>query len=230
MKSECEVAQSCPTRSDPMDCSPPGSSVHGIFQAGVLEWGAIAFSAWAVEIKTNYKKIPALLKIINRCSLVYRALARCLSWLLCCSVTQLCPALFDPMDCSTPGCSFHYPCFSLSSGVCSDSRPLSRWCPPAISSSIVPFSCLWSFPASGSLPVSQLFPSGGQCSRTSASASVLPMNVQGWFPLGWTGLILLSKGLWSLLQHHRASVFQCSVFFMAEPFLAARLCLIDPNT
>ena len=78
--------------------------------------------------------------------------------------------------------------------------------------------------------MSQLFASGGLSIGASASASVLPMAIQGSFPLGLTGLILLSKGLLSLLQHHRASVFQCSVFFMAEPFLAARLCLIDPNT
>ena len=64
----------------------------------------------------------------------------------------------------------------------------SQWCHPTISSSVVPFSsCLQSFPASGSFPMSQIFPSGGQ--SIGASASVLPMNIQGWFPLGWTGLI-----------------------------------------
>ena len=73
----------------------------------------------------------------------------------------------------------------------------SWWCHPTISSSVVPFSsCLQSFPASGSFPMSQFFASGGQSIRASASASVLPMNIQGWFPLGLTDLIsLLSKGL-----------------------------------
>ena len=84
-----------------------------------------------------------------------------------------------------------------SSWACSDSCPSSRWCHPAILSSVVPFSsCLQSFPASGSFPMSQLFESGGQSIGVSASASVLPMNIQDWFPLGWTGWISLqSKGL-----------------------------------
>ena len=73
---------------------------------------------------------------------------------------------------------------------CSNSCPFSRWCQPTISSSVVPFSsCSQSFPASGSFPVSQLFPSGGQSIGASASASVLPMTIHGWFPLGLTGLI-----------------------------------------
>ena len=89
------------------------------------------------------------------------------------------------------------PCLSPSPGVCSSSYPLSRWCHPTISFSAIPFfSCLQSFPASGSFPVSWLFASGGQSIEASASASVLPMNVQGWFPLGLTGLISLQpKGL-----------------------------------
>ena len=85
----------------------------------------------------------------------------------------------------------------LQHGVYSNPCPLSQWCHPAISSSVVPFSsCLQSFPASGSFPVSQLFTSGGQRIGASASASVLPMNIWGWFPLGWTGWISLQpKGL-----------------------------------
>ena len=87
-------------------------------------------------------------------------------------------------------------CPSPSLGACWNSCPLSQWCHPTISSSVVPFSsCLQSFPASGSFPVSQLFPSGGQNVGASASASVFPMNIQAWFPLGWAGLISLqSKG------------------------------------
>ena len=88
------------------------------------------------------------------------------------------------------------PCPSPTPGACSNSCPSSQWCHPTISSSVVPFSsCLQSFPASGSFPMSQLFASGGQSVGVSASASVLPMNIQDWFPLGWTGLILQSKGL-----------------------------------
>ena len=88
------------------------------------------------------------------------------------------------------------PCPSLSPGVCSNSHPLSPWCHPTISSSVSPFSsCLQSFPASGSFPVSWLFKSGDQSIGASALASVLPMNIQDWFPLGLIGLIsLLSKG------------------------------------
>ena len=86
------------------------------------------------------------------------------------------------------------PCPSLSLGVCSNSCPLSWWCLPTISSSIAPFSsCPQSFPASRSFPMSQLFTSGGQIIGASASASVLPMNIQGWFPLGLTGLISLQS-------------------------------------
>ena len=90
------------------------------------------------------------------------------------------------------------PCPSPTSRVYSNSSsPLSRWCHPAISSSVVPFSsCLQSSPASGSFQMSQLFTSDGQNIGCSASASVLPMNIQDWFPLGWTCWISLqSKGL-----------------------------------
>ena len=82
-------------------------------------------------------------------------------------------------------------------GAYSESCPLSQWCHPTISSSIVPFSsCLRFFPASGSSPMSQFFISGGQSIGVSASASVPPMNTQDWSPLGWTGWIFLqSKGL-----------------------------------
>ena len=89
------------------------------------------------------------------------------------------------------------PCPSPTPRVYSNSCPLNQWCHPTISSSVIPFSShLQSFPASGSFQMSQFFPSGGQSIRASASASVLPMNIQDWFPLGWTGWIsLLSKGL-----------------------------------
>ena len=89
------------------------------------------------------------------------------------------------------------PCPSPTPRVYPNSCPSSWWCHPAISSSVIPFSsCPQSLPASGSFPMSQLFVSGGQRIRVSASASVLPMNTQDWSPLGWTGWISLqSKGL-----------------------------------
>ena len=89
------------------------------------------------------------------------------------------------------------PCPSPTPEACSNSCPLSWWCHPIISSSVVPFSsCLQSFPASGSFRKSQFFASGGQIIGVSASASVVPVKIQDWFPLGWTGWISLqSKGL-----------------------------------
>ena len=87
-------------------------------------------------------------------------------------------------------------CPPLSPRVCSNSCLLSWWCHPTISSSVTPFSWPQSFPASGSFPMSRLFTSSGQSIGASASASVLPINIQGWFPLGLTGWIfLLSRGL-----------------------------------
>ena len=86
------------------------------------------------------------------------------------------------------------PCLSPTPGACSNSCPLSRWCHPTISSSVAPFSsCLQSFPASGSFPMSQLFAPGGQSIGASASVSVLLKTIQSWFPLGLTGLISLQS-------------------------------------
>ena len=83
-------------------------------------------------------------------------------------------------------------CSSPTPGVCSNSCPLSQWCHSTISSSVIPFShCLQSFPASQSFPMSQFFSSSGQSIEASASASVFPMNIQDWFPLGLTGWIPL---------------------------------------
>ena len=110
------------------------------------------------------------------------------------------------------------PCPSLSARVCSNACLLIRWCHPTILSSFVPFSsCPQSFPASKSFPTSQLFTSSGRSIEVSALASVLPVNIQGWFPLELTGLTsLLSKGL---------SRISCSTtvwkhqFFSAQPSL-----------
>ena len=174
-----------------MKCSVPGSYVHGdspgkntragchAFILGIfpvqgwnphlLNWQAGVFAT-----RTTYRKRWARTKTQTGCS-----------------VSKSCQTLCHSMQHATLPCPWSSP------RVCSNSCPLSWWCHPTISSSLISFSsCLRSFPASGSFPVSQLFASGGKSVRASASASVLPMNIQGWFPLGLTGLIfLLSKGL-----------------------------------
>ena len=133
-----------------------------------------------------------------------------------CSVTHLCPTFCDPMDCSTPGFPVHYQLLELTQthvhwvgDATKPSHPLSLSFPPALH-----------FPASGSFPMRQLFASGGQSIGASASASVLPMSIQGWFPLGLTGLISLQvQGtLKCLLQHHslKTSILQRSAFFMVQ--------------
>ena len=112
------------------------------------------------------------------------------------------------------------PCPSPSPRACSNSCQLSWWCHPTISSSVVSFSsCLQSFPASGSFPVSQFFPLGVQSIGASASASVPPMNIQDWFPLGLTSFILQSKRLSSIFSQKlssKASILHHSAFFMVQ--------------
>ena len=124
-------------------------------------------------------------------------------------------------DSATPWTAAHQAsCPSPTPGAYSDSCPLSPWCYPPISSSVVPFSsCLQSFPASGSFPVSQFFASGGQRFGVSASASVLPMNIEDWFPLGWTGWI----SFWtrdsqesSPTPQFKTSILWCSAFFIDQ--------------
>ena len=174
VKGESEVVQSCPTLHDPMDCSPPGSSIRGIFQAKVLEWGAIAFS------RNSYKEMQLMapkpfffFSVQFSCSVVSDSLRA------------------HGLQHARPPCPLPTP------GACSNSCPLSQWCHPTISSPDIPFSSLLqSLPASGSFPISLFFTSGGQSIGVSASASVLPVNIQDWFPLGWNSLISLqSKGL-----------------------------------
>ena len=118
------------------------------------------------------------------------------------------------------------PCPSPTPGVCPNSCPLSWWCHPAISSSVIPFSsCPQSLPASGSFPMSQLFASGGQSIGVSASASVLPKNTQDWKPLEWTGWISFqSKGLSRVfsnttVQKHQFFSAQLSSWFSSHPYM-----------
>ena len=158
VKSESELAQSCPTLSDPMDCSLPCASVHGIF---------LTYH----QIYTKWKLSSSNLVWFSR-SVISNTLQ--------------------------PHGMQHarLPCPSPTPKAYSNSCPSSQWCHPTISSSNIPFSsCLQSFPASGSFPMSQFFASGGQSIGVSASASFLPMNIQDWFPLGLTDWISLqSKG------------------------------------
>jgi len=131
----------------------------------------------------------------------------------CCSVVSLCLTLWSH------GLQHaRLPCLSPSPGACSNSCPLSWWCHPTISFSVAHFSsCLQSFPASGSSSVSQFFSPGGQSIGASASASVLPMNIQGWFPLGWSGLISLqSQELSKVFSKTTVRKYQ---FFGAQPSL-----------
>ena len=118
------------------------------------------------------------------------------------------------------------PCPSPTPGVCSNSCPSSQWCHPTISSSVIPFSsCPQSFPASGSFPRNQFFASGGQSIGVLASASVLPMNIQDWFPLGWTGLMSLqSKGLSrvfsnTIVQKHQFFGAQLFIVQLSQPYM-----------
>ena len=105
------------------------------------------------------------------------------------------------------------PCPSPTPGVYSNSSPLSHWCHPTISSSAIPFSShLESFPASGPFPMSQFFASGGQSIGASALTSFHPMNIQDWFPLGWTGWISLqSKGLSRVFSNTKVFGTQISI-------------------
>ena len=127
--------------------------------------------------------------------------------------------LCDPMDCSMPGFPVHH-----HPGACSNSCPSSQWCHPTISFSVIPFSSgLQSFLASGSLPVSQFFASGGQSIGVSALAPVLPMNILDWSPLGLTGLISLqSKGLSIVFSNTRVlSISSSEISLLYGPTLTS---------
>ena len=112
------------------------------------------------------------------------------------------------------------PCPLLSPWACSDLCPLSQWCHPTVLLSFVPFSSCPQYPASGSFPVYRLFTSSGQSIGASASASVLPVNIQGWFPLGLTDWIsLLYKALSRVFSNttvQKTSILQRSAFFMVQ--------------
>ena len=169
-----------------MDCDLPGSSVHGNLQARILEWVAISYSR-GYSPPRDPTQVSC---VIGGCFTVWAIIPSF-------SLVQFSHSVVS--DSLRPhGLQHTRPsCPSPAPGVYSNSCPLSRWCHPTISSSVIPFSsCLQSFPASGSFQTSQFFTSGGQSIGVSASVSVLAMNIQDWSPLGWTGWISLqSKGL-----------------------------------
>ena len=193
----CCVALSCPTLCDPMDCSQPGFSIHGILQARMLEWVAMPFSRGSSQPRDqtqvscigglvlhqlSYKGSPASGRgYIN----FFRQRGR-VPWgrslrmsVVVQSLNQSCLTLCDPMDCSMLG----FPVLHCLPEFYQTPVHWVQWCHPTISSSIAFFSCCpKSFPASGSFLMSWLFPSGGQSIGALASASALPVNIQGWFP------------------------------------------------
>ena len=181
-----------------MDCSPPGSSVHETFRARVLPAGG----ASANRKGGRRGRHPQ----------------GCTS-----AVSQLRHSAVS--DSATPGTAACQASLSITNSRSSpNSRPASQWCHPAMSSSVVLFSShLQTFPAWESFQMSPFFASGGQSigASASASASVLPKNIQDWFPLGWTGwldLLAVQGTLKSLLQHHssKASILWRSAFFIVQ--------------
>ena len=171
-----------------MDCSPRDSSVHGILQARNLEWVACPPLGDLPYSGIQPKSLMFLACRVGSLLLVPPGKP---TWTLLLPFSRSVVS-----DSLWPHGLQHsrLACPSPSPRACSNSSPLSQWCHPLISSSVVPFSfCLQSFPASGSFPVSQLFASGGQSIRASASSWILPINIQGWFPLGLTSWIFLQS-------------------------------------
>ena len=179
------VSQSCLTLCNPMECSTPGSSVHGIFQARILDWVVISYSG----------DLPD--QGVEPTSLTSPTLGGGFLTTMPPGKLQIHLQLFTNTLQLYGLQQARLPCPSPTPKAYSNSCPQSWWCHPTISSSVIPFySHLQTFPASGFYPMSQFFTSGGQSIGVSASATVLPMNIQDWFPLGWTGWISLeSKGL-----------------------------------
>ena len=185
-----------------MDCSKPDSSINGIFQARILAWVVISFS----RISSWLRDWAWVSHIVGRDITITVQF----------SSVQFSRSVVS--DSLRPHESQHArpPCPSPTPGVHSNSCPSSRWCYPAISSSVIPFSsCPQSLPALGSFPMNQLFAWGGQSTGASALASVLPVNIQGWSPSEWTGWISLqSKGLSRVFSNTTVQKHQ---FFGAQP-------------
>ena len=197
-----KLFQSCPTPCDPMDCSPPGSSVQWVPEGNCLTSPNLGCLICKMEIIM----ITIIIRIRIITYIKYVAYDRpktvhffsfSFSFSQFSSVAQLCPTLCNPMQHIRP------PCPSPTPRVYPNSCPSSWWCHPAISSSVVPFSsCPQSLPASGSFPMSQLFSWGGQSTGVSASASFPPKKSQDWSPSEWTGWnSMQSKGLSSIFSN-----------------------------
>ena len=141
--------------------------------------------------------VPTRMNETSCCFYILVSIWSCQFWTVAshsnrCGVVSLClPSEFSSVQLLSHALQYaRLPCPLPAPGACSNARPSSQWWQPTVSFSGVCFSlCLQSFPASGSFPLSQFFASSGQSIGVSASASVLPMNIQGWFPLGLTGLI-----------------------------------------
>ena len=195
---------------NPGDCSLPGSSVHGILQSRILEWVAMPGDLSHLGLQPTSPLASALQadsiplshwEAVNRIS----------------SIQFSCSVMSDSLR--PHGLQHARPlCPSPTPRVYSNSCPLRRWCHPTISSSVVPFfSHLQSFTATGSFQMSQFFASAGQSIGVSASASVLPVNIQDWFPLGWTGWISLqSKGLSRVFSNTTVQKHWPSAFFIVQ--------------
>ena len=193
MRSKLLISQSCLTLYEPLDYSPPSSSVNGISRARFLEWVSISFSRGS-----SCPRDQTWLSAFTRRFFTDWATRKAQSD----SVRMWSSVQFRSHSVMSDSLRPHEPqharppCPSPTPRVHPNSCPLYRWCHPTVSSSVVPFSCPQSFPASGSFRMSQPFASGGQSIGVSASTSVLPMNTQDWSPLGRTGWISLqSKGL-----------------------------------
>ena len=196
-----------------MDCSPLGSFVLWILQARILEWFAMP------SCKVSSQSRDWTCDPYVSCRLHWQVgswppappekpNANNLLLLLLLSHSESCLTL-QPHGLQNA----RLPCPSPSPRACSNSCPLTRWHHPTISSSVIPFSsCLQSFPASGSFLMSQIFTSGGQSIGVSASALVSPMTIQGWYPLGLTGLISFqSKGLSRIFSSTTVKIINYSV-------------------
>ena len=205
------VAQSCPTLCDPMDCNQPGSSVCGILQARVLEWVAISFSRgsfqprdWTQVSSTAGRFVTVW--AIREAQIYYTAAHVSLRY------AYLWIKIYMPI--------VGLPCPLLSHEGCSNSCPLSQWYQPTISFSVTPFSCLQSFPASGSFAMSQLFASGCQKYWSFNFSISFSKDYSGLisYRIDWFDFLAVQGTLKSLLQHHslKASILQHSAFFMVQ--------------
>ena len=212
VKSESEVAQLCLTLSDLMDCSLPGSSINGIFQARVLEWGAIEIDIWywyftVYGIQKDSLLIYLIIKEFEKKTKYF---------FLQFSSVQFSHSVVS--DSLWPHESQHArpPCPTQTPGVHSDSSPLSHWRHPAISSSGVPFSsCPQSLPATESFPMSQLFPWGGQSTGVSASASFQARTLE------WVAISFSNAWKWKVkvksFSHVRLLATPWTAAYQASP-------------